>query len=56
MKRTQLWTVVKNPQGRPVAQSVNCVESTETEGQLEDLLVASPEVLSENLTLVWLSC
>ena len=51
MKKIQLWSVDQT-EGRLSATPVHSVDNTETEQHLEDLLVASPDLLVENLTLI----
>lgn len=52
MKRIQLWAVPESDhnQDRPI--SLEEVDSAETEQRLEDILVASPDLLSSGLTLI----
>ncbi len=51
MQRIQLWSIDRNSE-TVRAQPVDTVENTETEQLLEDLLVASPELLESGLNLV----
>ena len=51
MKRIQLWAVAKNGPGMS-AVPVDEVANTDTEELLEDLLVASPELLEPGLKLI----
>ncbi len=52
MRKIQLWSVGKTADGHLAAEPVEGVDSTETEQDLEDLLVESPSLLMENLTLI----
>ena len=52
MKRTQLWSVAESEGGELRAVSLKELENTETEARLEELLVASPELLLDNLKLI----
>lgn len=52
MKRVKLWTVTEDPDGRVRAESLDEVSSSETERRLEDLLVSSPELLLDGLSLI----
>lgn len=52
MKRIKVWTVDESKEGRLRARSLDEVESTETERRLEELLVATPHLLLDGLTLV----
>ena len=53
MKKVQLWSVQRDTEGKLVSAShVPSVEKTETEEHLEDLLVRSPDLLMDNLTLI----
>lgn len=52
MKRIKVWTVDETQKGQLRARSLDEVESTETEKRLEELLVATPELLLDGLTLV----
>lgn len=51
MKKTQLWSVDREDSGYSV-KVVGTVDNTETEAMLEDLLVASPDLLGESITLL----
>ncbi len=51
MKKIQLWSVDAS-EGRLTATTVDGVDNTDTEQNLEELLVASPDLLMEGLTLV----
>jgi hypothetical protein len=51
MKKTQLWSVGREESGYAV-KVVDAVNNTETEAMLEDLLVASPDLLGESITLL----
>ena len=52
MKKTQLWSISENSQNTYEAQAVEATDSTETEVMLEDLLVASTDLLGNGLTIV----
>lgn len=52
MKRIQVWSVESDPEGRLRAKGLDEVASTETEQRLEELLVASPELLLDGLSLI----
>ena len=52
MKRIQLWSVERLESGSSRALSLDEVASTETEHHLEELLVASPNLLMEGLRVV----
>ena len=51
MQKIQLWSV-ERAEGKLSATAVESVDNTETEQDLEDLLVASPDLLMEGLTLI----
>ena len=51
MQKIKLWSVESSGSTRK-ATAVTDIETTETEQQLEDLLVNSPDLLMDNLTLV----
>jgi hypothetical protein len=51
VKTIQLWAVERD-KDTPSASPVERVDNTETEKSLEDLLVASPELLMPDLTLI----
>lgn len=51
MQKIKLWSVESSGSTRK-ATAVTDIDTTETERQLEDLLVNSPDLLMENLTLV----
>ena len=50
MQKIKLWSVESS--GSRKATAVADIDTTETEQQLEDLLVNSPDLLMDNLTLV----
>jgi hypothetical protein len=52
MQEIRLWTIAKDDQGDLTAEPVDTTDHTETEKQLEDLLVKSPELLLPGLRLV----
>jgi hypothetical protein len=52
MKRIQLWSVDQLESGAPRALNLDEMASTETEQRLEELLVASPDLLVEGLNIV----
>lgn len=52
MKKIQLWSIDSDKQGNSVARAVEELRNTETEEQLEELLVRSPDVLMADLALV----
>ena len=54
MKSIQLWSIDKNSTGGEEAKQVQALNTTEAEQRLEDLLVESPGLLQEDLTLVGL--
>lgn len=51
MKKVKLWSV-KNTDGKMKAEYVPDVDNTDTEQILEDLLVESPELLMDELSLI----
>lgn len=51
MKKIQLWSILKDASG-PSTKIVDALENTETEALLEELLVKSPSLLGDELTLV----
>ena len=51
MQKIKLWSVESSGSTRK-ATAVADIDTTETEQQLEDLLVNSPDLLMDNLTLV----
>ena len=52
MKQINLWRVQQNEKSELVVDAVPSLAETQTEKHLEDLLVASPELLLPGLTLV----
>jgi hypothetical protein len=52
MKKVRLWSVSRAPDGVMKAEDVPDVDNAETERLLEDLLVQSPELLMDNLSLI----
>ena len=52
MREIKLWTIKKDDSGSVVAEPVDSTDHTETEKQLEDLLVTSPDLLIHGLQLV----
>ena len=52
MQKIQLWSVNRAEDKLFSATAVKSVDNTETEQVLEDLLVASPDLLMEGLTLI----
>lgn len=52
MKKINLWSIERDEAGVQSARLVQGLENSETEEQLESLLVASPELLMPNLVLV----
>ena len=52
MRKTKLWSIRKNGDQTYEAHAVDATDSTETEAMLEDLLVASSDLLGERLTIV----
>jgi len=52
MKKVRLWSVSKGDNGALKASDVPNVDNTDTEEMLESLLVQSPELLMDRLTLV----
>jgi hypothetical protein len=52
MQKVKLWTVQKDENGVLIAVDVPSVDNTDTERLFEDLLVQSPHLLSDNLTLI----
>ena len=51
MKKIQLWSVDRT-EGKLSATAVESVDNTKTEQDLEELLVASPDLLMNGLTLI----
>ena len=51
MKKIQLWSVDRT-EGKLTATAVESVDNTKTEQDLEELLVASPDLLMNGLTLI----
>ena len=51
MKKIQLWSVDRT-EGKLSATAVESVDTTKTEQDLEELLVASPDLLMDGLTLI----
>ena len=51
MKKIQLWSVDRT-EGKLSATAVESVDNTKTEQDLEELLVASPDLLMDGLTLI----
>ena len=51
MKKIQLWSVDRT-EGALSATAVESIDNTETEQDLEELLVASPDLLMDGLTLI----
>ena len=52
MKKVQLWSVQRDDSGNLAAYDVPSIKNTETEEQLEDIFVRSPDALMEGLTLI----
>jgi len=52
MKRIQLWTVADGTDGQVRAVGLEEIASTQTEERLEELLVASPELLLDGISLI----
>lgn len=52
MKKIHLWSVGTGKGGGPAAEPVDALTSAETEKTLEELLIASPDLLIDGLTLV----
>ena len=52
MKEIKLWSILEDDRGNLTAERVDTTDHTETEKQLEDLLVKSPELLMPGLRLV----
>jgi hypothetical protein len=52
MRRIQLWSVGTGDGGRPAAESIHEISSTETERLLEDVLVESPDLLVTGVSLI----
>ena len=52
MQEIKLWTIHKDNSGNISAETVDTTNHTETEKELEDLLVKSPELLMSGLTLI----
>lgn len=52
MRRIQLWTVDGSPKSGAHAQPIDEVSETETEQQLEDLLVSSAKTLLDGVNLI----
>lgn len=52
MKKIHLWSIGRGKDGGPTAEPVDALSNSDTERTLEDLLVASPELLVDGLTLV----
>lgn len=52
MERIRVWAVTEDGDGKVRAQGLAEVASTETEQRLEELLVASPELLLDGLSLI----
>lgn len=52
VKKIELWSVDESGDGRGTARPVTGVRSTETEELLEELLVESPDLLIDGLSLV----
>lgn len=50
--RIGIWSMTRSDQGQEVATPLEELQSTETEQRLEDLLVASPDVLVKGLRLI----
>ena len=50
--RIGIWSMTRSESGREVAVPLDEVQSTETEERLEELLVASPDVLIKGLRLI----
>ncbi len=52
MKQIRLWTIQSTTGSKPAAVALPSAKKTETEALLESLLVQSPELLLEGLTLI----
>ena len=52
MRKIQLWSVQSSEGGNQSVVQVEGISNTETEEKLEELLVESPDLLLDGLTLV----
>ncbi len=52
MEKVKLWSVMKDPDGKLKAEDVPDLHNTDTEQLIEDLLIASPELLMDELSLI----
>jgi len=52
MKQITLWRIVHGDKGEPKAVPVDTLDTTKTEQELEDVLVATPELLMPGLSLI----
>ncbi len=52
MKEIRLWKISGNDKGKHSLQPLNAVNKTETENQLEEVIVNCPDLLLKNLKLV----
>jgi RecB family endonuclease NucS len=52
MKGIKLWEIKKNEKNIPFVNEIKTVDQTETEEQLEDVLVTCPDLISTGLRLV----
>lgn len=52
MQEIRLWSLDKDASGNPVAIAIDTMTRTETENQLEELLISSPDILMPGLRLV----